>query len=77
MRSSILGWSALSGAVVAGILATLAVGVATIVLSAVALPDSLSRLLDRRGVVLALAVILAAVVIGATLGYLEGRLKLK
>lgn len=77
MRGAILGWSALSGAVVAGILATLAIGAATIVLSAVPLPDPLARLLDRRGIVLAVAVILGAVLIGATLGYLEGRLKLK
>jgi len=77
MRGTVLVWSALSGAVVAGILATLAVGAAAVVSSALPLPDPLARLLDRRGVVLAVTVVAVALLIGATLGYLEGRLKLK
>lgn len=77
MRGTILGWSTLSGALVAGILATLAVGAVAVLSSALTLPTPLARLLDRRGHTLALAVIAIALLIGAALGYLEGRLKLK
>ena len=77
MRSSVLVHSALSGAVMAGIVGLLVVGAATIVASVVALPSALARLLDRRGVMLAALVLFAFVAGGAILGYLEGRHKLR
>ena len=77
MRTSVLLHSALSGAVMAGIVGLLVIGVATIVAATVALPGPLGRLLDRRGLALAVIALLAFALAGAVLGYLEGRLKLR
>jgi hypothetical protein len=77
MRGGVLLHSALSGAVMAGIVALLLVGAATILAAALPLPAALARLLDRRGVVVAVATVILFLAAGALLGYLEGRLKLR
>ena len=75
MRATFLAWSAVSGLVV-GVLAGAALfGVLAIV--AAFLPAALARLADRlRGPALILCFLIIPA-LGAVLGYLEGRLKLR
>ena len=69
--------SAASGAVLGLVCALLVVGAGTIAASVLPLPAGLARFVDRRGVPLALAVLLVTTCVGALLGYLEGRLKVR
>ncbi|HYD51615.1 MAG TPA: hypothetical protein VEA99_03265 [Gemmatimonadaceae bacterium] len=77
MRSSVLLHSALAGAVMAGVVGLLLVGAATVVAVVAPFPPSVARLVDRRGVALAVTTIAFFLLAGAVLGYLEGRLKLR
>lgn len=75
VRTGILLHSALAGAAIGLVAALLALGVVTIAVHLLPLPAGAARLLERRGPTLALACIAASVLVGATLGWLEGRLK--
>ena len=74
MRTSIVVWSTLSGAVL-GVLADVAL-TGVLLLLTLAAPASMERLAHERWVVAFAAVMLFAVLVaGGTLGYLEGQLK--
>ena len=76
MRASILWWSAAGGAVI-GLLAGLGlVAVGALLLPAL-LPGSATRAMARHAWWLSALAVLAPVLAGAVLGYLEGRLKLR
>lgn len=77
VRTSILTHSALAGAAIGLVMSLLAVGAVTIAAQLLPLPAGAMRLLDRRGLVLALSCIAACIAVGAVLGWLEGRLKLR
>ena len=74
MRTSILVWSAVGGAVVGLIVAALVVGAG--VLLHLALPAAPARFLARTAPVSIPVVVALLALAGAVLGYLEGRLKL-
>ena len=75
MRATVLAWSAVSGLVV-GVLAGAAL-FGLLAVGAAFLPATLARLVDRlRGPALVLC-FLVVPALGAILGYLEGRLKLR
>ena len=75
MRTSILGWSAFSGLVL-GLLAGLLVFAVVMVIGELA-PNVLSKLGGRVRTVTAIVTLIIVPLIGATLGWLEGRLKLE
>ena len=74
MRTSILVWSTVSGAVLGVLADTALTGI--LLLLTLAAPGSMERLAhDRWAVAFAAAVLLAVLIAGGTLGYLEGQLK--
>ena len=75
MRTSILGWSAFSGLVV-GLLAGLLVFAVVVIIGELA-PNVLSKVGGRARGVTAFVTLVLIPLIGATLGWLEGRLKLE
>ena len=75
MRTSILAWSAASGAVIGAVVALLLVGAGTVAAAVLPLPVGVAREIGRRGVQLSIALIVLFTAVGAVLGYLEGRLK--
>ena len=77
MRTSILAWSAASGAVIGAIIALLLVGAGAIAAAVLPLPVGVAREIGRRGVQLSIVLIVLFTAIGAVLGYLEGRLKVR
>ena len=75
MRATVLAWSAISGLVVGALAGAALFGVLAV--GAAFLPVSAARLADRlRGPALVLC-FLVLPALGAVLGYLEGRLKLR
>ena len=76
MRSSILGWSAVSGGVIGLIVGVLLIGATVLILSVVPPSSAVVRSLGRRAVPLSVALVAAFVTAGSVVGYLEGRLKL-
>ena len=75
MRASILWWSAAGGAVI-GLLAGLALVTLGALLLPAVVPEATTRTLARHAWWLSALALVAPVVAGAVLGYLEGRLKL-
>jgi cell division protein FtsX len=73
MRTGILLWSALSGALLGLFAALLLLGVGAIVLAL--LPGAAQRLLARWSTVAVVLLLVVLPAVGALLGWLEGRLK--
>lgn len=76
MRSSILWWSAGGGAI-AGLMLGLGLVALGAFLLPLVLPAAAERALERHGWLVTAVVVTAPLVVGAVLGYLEGRLKLR
>ena len=75
MRTGVLAWSTVSGAVI-GLVAGAVL--AAVLFALLHLPPlRASALVDRARLPAAATVVVVAVLIGAVLGYLEGRLKLQ
>jgi hypothetical protein len=77
VRTSIVAWSAASGAVIGAIAALLLVGAGAIAAAVLPLPAGVAREIGRRGVQLSIALLVLFTAVGAVLGYLEGRLKVR
>ncbi len=75
MRSSILWWSAGGGAILGLIVGLGLVAVGALLLPLV-LPAAAERALERHSWLISGIAVIAPVLTGAVLGYLEGRLKL-
>ena len=75
VRATVLAWSTVSGLVV-GVLAG-AVLFGVLVVGAALLPSTMARLADRLRAPALVFCFLVIPVLGAVLGYLEGRLKLR
>jgi hypothetical protein len=75
MRATILGWSAFSGLIL-GLFAGLMV-FALVVIGGELAPNVLARLNGRVRVVVSIFSFVVLPVVGAVLGWLEGRLKLQ
>ncbi len=75
MRASILAWSAASGLIVGLFAGLLLLGVLALV--AVLLPAGLARLVERLRTPALVLCLVVVPVLGAVLGYIEGRLKLR
>ena len=75
MRATILGWSAVSGLVL-GLLAGVLVFGVIIIVGEMA-PSLLDRLGTRTRGIAAIITLVVLPLVGATLGWLEGRLKLQ
>lgn len=76
MRSTILGWSALSGGVIGLLAGLLLLGAIVVLVSVVPMPSGIARSLGRRAVPLSVALMAVLIAAGSVVGYLEGRLKL-
>jgi hypothetical protein len=75
MRATILGWSALSGLVL-GLMAGLT-AFAVLVLGGELAAAVMPRMGTRARVIAAFITLVVVPIVGATLGWLEGRLKLQ
>ena len=74
MGFGILAWSTTGGAIVGLILGALAFGILLILASV--LPAPVGRAFERVRLVVALVLLAGGPLVGAVLGFLEGRLKL-
>ena len=74
MGFSILAWSTFGGAIVGLIFGALVLGMALVI--AELLPAPVGRGFERIRVVLMVAFLVGGPLVGAVLGFLEGRLKL-
>ena len=74
MAAGILAWSTLGGAIVGLILGALAFGALLIVASI--LPAPVGRAFDRVRFGVAIVLLAGGPLLGAVLGYLEGKLKM-
>ena len=75
MRATILGWSAVSGLVLGGIVGLMVFAVA--IVSGELLPGVVPRLAGRGRLVAVLFSFVVLPLAGTVLGWLEGRLKLR